>query len=192
MANTGDSTLLKVIQDYLAKINWLSVAYIIFAIITTATGVNIIMPTGTSRAAIFGVGAVLVFVFYYYRWFSNKNKPVLYWPPVINSCPDYLTLVKSLPGTSIPGCVDMLGVSTNGALKAITPKDLTGGNALASDKVFIFTSDDVLSPYANVKSVCNMCQQMGLTWEGVWDGDACLGVSRSATVAAATDSKCAT
>jgi len=182
MANTGDSTLLKLIQEYLAKIDWNVIAYMIFAIITTATGVNIIMPTGTSRAAIFGVGAVLVFVFFYYRWFSAAKNTVLVWPPVINSCPDYLTLVKSLPGTSIPGCVDMLGVSTNGALKAITTKDLAGGDALSSDKVFMYTSEDVLSSSANMKNICNMCQQMGVTWEGVWDGDACLAISRSETL----------
>jgi len=192
MANTGDSTLLKLLQEYLAKINWLMIAYMIFAIITTATGVNILMPMGTSRASIFGVGAVLVFVFYYYRWFSNVDKPVLNWPPIINSCPDFLTLVKSLPGTSIPGCVDMLGVSTNGALKAITSKDLTGGSALSSDKVFIFTSDDVLSPSVNVKSICNMCQQMGITWEGVWDGDICSGIATNKNVNAPESKVCPT
>jgi hypothetical protein len=192
MANTGDPTILKLLQEYLAKINWLMIAYMIFAIITTATGVNILMPMGTSRASIFGVGAVLVFVFYYYRWFSNVDKPVLNWPPIINSCPDFLTLVKSLPGTSTPGCVDMLGVSTNGALKAITAKDLTNSSALSSDKVFTFTSDDVLSPSGNIKSICNMCQQMGITWEGVWDGDICGAIATNKNVNAPESKVCPT
>lgn len=192
MANTGDTTLLKLIQEYLAKINWLMIAYMLFAIITTATGVNILMPMGSSRASIFGVGAVLVFVFYYYRWFSAVNKPVLNWPPIINSCPDFLTLVKSLPGISTPGCVDMLGVSCNGALKTITPKDLTNGTALSSDRVFSYTSDDVLSPSANVKTICAMCQQMGITWEGVWDGDICAGIATNQNLNAAGSKVCPT
>jgi hypothetical protein len=191
MANPGDVTLLQVLQNYFSKINWLLVAYVLFAIITTVAGVQMLMSTGTSRAAIFGIGAVLIFVFYGYRWFSVAQKPLLNWPPIINSCPDFLTLVKSLPGTGKAGCVDMLGVSTNGALKAITPKELTTGDALSTDKVFTFTSDDVLSPPASgVKTICSMCQQMGVTWEGVWDGDVCTGIASSANLNPVASGQC--
>ena len=191
MANTGDSTLFKLIQDQLAKINWLIVAYIISSIIITATGVNILMPMGTSRASIFGVGAVLVSVFYYYRWFSNVTAPVVNWPPVINSCPDYLTLVKQLPGLTVPGCVDMLGVSTNGGLKPTISSDLTANVALSSNKVFQYTSEDIMKPPAGgIKSICTLCQQLGITWEGVWDGDVCTGIASSNNINAAAGSKC--
>lgn len=31
---------------------------------------------------------------------------------------------------------------------------------------------------ANVQAICTACQTNGLTWEGVWDGDTCLALSR--------------
>jgi hypothetical protein len=49
-----------------------------------------------------------------------------------------------------------------------------------------------LSPSANMKEICTMCQAMGVTWEGVWDGDACLAISRSAALTTAAGATCPT
>jgi hypothetical protein len=180
MVNTGDSSLFQLIQKQFEKINWTMVAYIIFAIITTTMGVKTLMPMGTQRATIFGIGAVLIFIFYYYRWFPNGTKSVANWPPSINTCPDYLTFVGKLPGTqNSKGCVDLLGIaSSSGGLQRIGTRELSSENTLSTNKYFNFTSTDVLnSSPQSVKVICQYCLDKGVTWEGVWDGDSCTGIS---------------
>lgn len=196
MVNTGDSTLFQLIQLQFAKISWTLVAYIIFAIITTGMGVKILMPMGSQRAIIFGIGAVLIFVFYYYRWFPTGNKTVANWPPNINSCPDYLTYVKNLPGSSpaTPGCVDLLGIrSSVGGIEKIASTKLskTPLEALLTTEIFPFTSKDVLSGDVDrVKQICTECRLKGVTWEGVWDGDACIGIATQRNLSNSPNPNC--
>ena len=196
MVNTGDSTLFQLIQAQFEKISWTLVAYIIFAIITTGMGVKILMPMGSQRAIIFGIGAVLIFVFYYYRWFPTGKKTVANWPPNINSCPDYLTYVKNLPGTSpaISGCVDLLGItsSVGGIAKtASTALSPTSTQALLDAQTFLFTSKDVLSGDVDkVRQICTACRLKGVTWEGVWDGDACIGIATQRNLSNSPNPNC--
>ena len=142
-------------------------------------------PYGMTRAVLFGVGATLVFIFYGKRWFpdtSGNTSPT--WPPKINSCPDYLTYVASFTDGH-PGCVDMLGVSTTGSLQVVTSNPATLASTDA--KVFPFTSafiEQVSSNVQQLQAVCNACQAKGLTWEGVWDGDSCLGIANAQAMAA--------
>lgn len=191
MVNSGDSSLFQLIQQQFEKINWTMVAYIIFAIITTTMGVKTLMPMGSQRATIFGIGAVLIFLFYYYRWFPDGKKSVANWPPTINTCPDYLTYVAKLPGTTIPGCVDLVGISSNNGIQPITPSNLTGTASLSSDKIFSFISKDVLSANSQtIKQICQQCATKGLTWEGVWDGDSCVGIATVQNLSNSSNANC--
>ena len=193
MVNSGDSSLFQLVQKQFEKINWIMVAYIIFAIITTTVGVKTLMPMGSQRATIFGIGAVLIFLFYYYRWFPAGKRSVANWPPTINTCPDYLTYVAKLPATETPGCVDLVGISTNRAIQAITPANLTGTAALPADKVFSFISKDVLSANSQIiKQICKECETKGVTWEGVWDGDSCVGISTIQNLSNSSNANCPT
>jgi hypothetical protein len=150
---------------------------------------------GTARAVIYGLGATMVCIFYGYRWFASNRVDVnKSWPPTINTCPDYLTYVAKLPGDNQYGCVDMLGVSSNGGLQKSLPSDILSGSSLASTnsaKVIPYSSQDVTSAtsMAAVQTICNACSRAGVTWEGVWDGDVCSGIS-TWNQAAAAASKC--
>ena len=172
----------------IASVNWYFVIYILVSIAAVAMGVAKLFPMGTSTAIIYAIGVTMVLIFYGYRWFGDSaNEASSTWPPTINTCPDYLTYVKTLPGTgSGSGCVDMLGVSKNGMLVQVVDSDLTSTTALASNKTFLKTSKDIIGTKnpAVVKAICNLCRTKGLTWEGVFDGDTCTGVATNAAAAA--------
>lgn len=141
---------------------------------------------GVPTAIIYAIGASLVLIFYGYRWFDKKTNEIPTWPPTINTCPDYLTYVKTLPGSgSGSGCVDMLGVSKNGSLVKVISSDLTGTAALAANKTFLYTSTNILQTKnpAVVLNICNICKEKGITWEGVFDGETCTGVANNAAAA---------
>jgi len=159
-------------------VNYYLVLYVIFSIVTLVYGTNKVYATGETRGVIFAIGTLLVLIYFGLRWFGTpgSNKPRK-WPPVINMCPDYLTYVPS-----IPGCVDMLGVSKNGNLARSMPSDIATLNATNSQKVFKYTSTDVkaASGPTDLQRICDSCQNAGVTWEGVYDGDSCLGISTAA------------
>jgi len=170
----------------LATIDWYFVLYVLVSITTVAMGTAKLYTMGVPTAIIYAIGATMVLIFYGYRWFDKKTNKTSTWPPTINTCPDYLTYVKSLPGTNLPGCVDMLGVSKNGTLKKIISTDLNGATALAADRTFLHTSKSIIETTnpAVIKGICQQCDAKGLTWEGVFDGDSCIGVSTNAAAAA--------
>jgi hypothetical protein len=175
----------------LYQVNWYMIIYVIISIGAVAGGTNQLFPMGTSTAVIFAVGAVLVFLFYGYRWFGNQSGTLSKWPPTINSCPDYLTYVQSLSDKK-PGCVDLLGVSSkSGMLGKTTVSNIPNLASNTSTFVFPFTSSDILNATdpATVQAICLQCNKMGVTWEGVFDGDTCVGVATSAAAKAAA-SKC--
>ena len=160
----------------LAKVNWYLVLYILASIAGLVYGTNKLYSTGQVRGVLFAVGALIVLVYFGLRWFGSRiNKPKS-WPPVINMCPDYLTYIKGLPG-----CVDMLGVTkaSAGLLKS-RPSELSSIQRSNRNKVFEFTSEDVRAAksVSELQIICNRCQEAGVTWEGVYDGDVCVGISK--------------
>jgi hypothetical protein len=174
----------------LYQVNWYLILYVILSICAVAGGTSQLFPMGAPTAVIYAVGAILVFVFYGYRWFDNQSGTLSKWPPTINSCPDYLTYVGSLSNGN-PGCVDLLGVSTKqGQFLKSSPSDIASLSSTTSTKVFPFTSSDVLKAAddATVQAICSYCNRMGVTWEGVFDGDTCVGIATKAAVKAS--SKC--
>ena len=171
----------------LSTVNWALVFYVLFSIVLIAGVSTKLYPMGTPRTVIFAVGAVLVFYFFYQRWFGGKkvsNKGV--WPPHINTCPDYLTYLPTLPGLTTGGCVDTLGVSSNGSLTRVTDTDLSSTTQLSSTKIFPYTSANL----SDIKVVCTACQRMGVTWEGIYDGDKCVGSSRYGEDASSDSANC--
>lgn len=163
----------------LSTVNWNFVIYTLLSVAIVAMGTAKLFSMGPPTAIIYAIGSVMVFIFYGYRWFgANSNKKSDTWPPTLNTCPDYLTYIKTLPGDSKPGCVDMLGVGTLTLVKTLE-SDLTAAGALQSTnqtKVFGFTSADILSG-TDVRLICNRCRTLGITWEGVYDGDGCVGAA---------------
>lgn len=177
----------------LNSINWYIVFYILFCIVVVSVGVAKLFPMGTSTAVIYGIGSILILVFYYYRWFEkDSDKVPSTWPPVLNTCPDYLTYIESLPGDKKPGCIDTLGVSKNGILKVTTETGLASVSSTTQDRVFGYTSTDVANTndVAVIKALCLKCQTLGITWEGIYDGDSCTGIANSAKAAASDSASC--
>jgi len=87
------------------------------------------------------------------------------WPPTINVCPDFLSLV-TLAGTAV--CVDTVGISnTSGGLKKWNNTGQTGSQ-------FIFDLSLTLTGQKRIDELCKQCATKGVTWEGVYDGSACL------------------
>lgn len=76
------------------------ILYILVCILVGGGVVNFLYKSGQTTAALLSLGLlVLIYVFYYLRWFSGTNskgvdKPAS-WPPIVNMCPDFMTLYKS-------------------------------------------------------------------------------------------------
>jgi len=115
-------------------------------------------------AIIFFAGALYVCIIYGIRWFNNASSSGTAWPPVINTCPDYLTYYERKKNGKIePSCIDTIGVSKKNGLK-IFPKD---GDSNSDDACF-FTI-----PATNAEK-CQQTINAGLTWEGITNGESCV------------------
>jgi hypothetical protein len=129
-------------------------------------------------AIIFLIGAIAAFVVFGIRWFGSGKDSMLVttpvqWPPMVNTCPDYLMYYKrpKTDGTYQDTCVDKLGVSRNGSLK-IFPADSNVNNA--NDEYFfsLITADS--DPDKRKAELCQRAIQYGLTWEGITNGESCI------------------
>ncbi len=122
---------------------------------------------------LFVIGAILVLVYYGLRWFSGvslKATQVSYtsWPPVINLCPDFLTMHKRVVGGKTENvCVDLVGVSKGGIQKMVDPNNVNNDN-------FVFRLYEDLSGTTRLRKLCQECKDKKVTWEGVYDGANCV------------------
>lgn len=156
--------------------NFYMVWFIIVAIFIGVFGTQQIQKGGRNITAIlFFIGAILVFVFYGIRWFDTAgtafNPAPVQWPPYINTCPDYLTYYKreKSPGVQQDTCIDRIGVSRNNSLKVFP-----GSGTAPTDDAYYFDLTTVSQdPVKRRTELCNRTIQMGLTWEGVSDGETC-------------------
>ena len=175
----------------LRSVNWYLVFYVVFCLAFVVGGITRLLPMGP-KTIIFAVGSVLIFYFFYQRWFGSAGVMNTSWPPVINTCPDYLTYMPTLPGVATGGCIDMIGISNNGGLIPVNDTDMSSQSALTSNKVFPYTSTDVTGARdaSSLNAICQQCAMMGLTWEGVYDGDSCMAASTLKARTAAGSGNC--
>jgi hypothetical protein len=159
----------------LAKVNWPVILYILVSILFIVYGTMKIYSTGQSRGIVFAIGSSLTLLYFGLRWFGSQTNKPKNWPPIVNMCPDYLTYLPKLPG-----CVDLLGVTTGSA--GLTKTQLSEMNSVQlsnRNKVFEYTSADIQAAKnaSDLQPICDRCQAAGVTWEGVYDGEACVGIS---------------
>ena len=115
------------------------------------------------------IGGAAIF-YYWIKWFKIKSKDGM-WPPYINACPDYLTLVSpDATGASEPVCMDFVGVSLQPlVLKKTDPTRIP--QAADSDfEQFVFKVEKSAAgatPEDYNKQVCLKVQAKGLSWAGV-------------------------
>lgn len=128
-------------------------------------------------ALVFLAGSIAAFAVFGVRWFGSGKDSMLVttpvqWPPMINTCPDYLMYYKrpKSNGTFEDTCVDKLGVSRNGSLK-IFPANGDVNNA--NDEYFFSLVTKDSDPDKRKAELCQRTIQYGLTWEGISNGESC-------------------
>jgi len=155
------------------SISYSMIAYIFICIILGLTVPMQLMQSGRQLAALFClVLFILIFIFYGMRWFSSSSLTNYTgsWPPIINTCPDYLLYyMRGKQAT----CIDMLGINRSGGLLKPWTKGSSPQNPPADDaKYFPYIYKAGMNP-ADVKKLCTLAQQAGLTWEGITNGESC-------------------
>ena len=140
---------------------------------------------------LFAIGTILISVFYGLRWFKgDKAKSLGYdgqWPPAnrINFCPDYFTMMKDSDSHNTSGyvCVDRVGFANPERLRQYD--DSTGapdfkrittvGTYTIGNDIVNAISGAVLD---TLERKCQICQDLGVTWEGIYDGQSCIGLGK--------------
>jgi hypothetical protein len=132
----------------------------------------------TLGAGLYGVGALFLLVIYGLRWFGSENSilsnaPVP-WPPVMNTCPDYLTFYKRkrADGSTEETCIDTIGVSRNGAMLQRFPSSGPAPNE--DDKYFFPLKTTKADTAGRNQELCQRTILYGLTWEGITNGESCI------------------
>lgn len=115
----------------------------------------------------------LIFTFYGQRWFRGTEVVGTYtgsWPPIINTCPDYLVYFNRNGRDS---CIDLLGVNrSNGVLRPWTKEDTTQNPPVDDTKYFMYSYKPDMKP-DQIKTLCDATMAAGLTWEGITNGESC-------------------
>ena len=113
---------------------------------------------------------ILIFTFFGLRWFQNG---VSYtgtytgkWPPIINTCPDYLALWKDASGSS---CVDRIGVSSNQSNLATWKNDDVATPSAIQKFTHVYIPSETTTK-AQFDALKAAADTTGLSWEGITDG----------------------
>ena len=147
--------------------------YIIAAIFIIGGGSYTLQQTGKPIVAgVFAIASLILFIVFGIKWFSPDSlfsKTPVPWPPMINTCPDYLVYYKrNVNGAPQDTCIDTIGVSKNGNLE-VFPK-----NRPPSDRNFFSLETKSSDPAAKMVELCQRCIEFGLTWEGISNGESCV------------------
>jgi hypothetical protein len=159
--------------------NYYLLMYIFACVAIGSGGSMFLMQSGrTISAATFFIGALLIFIFFGLRWFqySPDITAATAWPPVINTCPDYLVYFeRKITGSGGQAtventCVDPLGVSTKPDALFKWP-----GAQPADDKPEYYFSLEFpeMDPLKLAAAKCERSLQKGVSWEGITDGETC-------------------
>ena len=118
-------------------------------------------------AGIIFFGLLFTSLYFGFRWFpaSGETKTNEPWPPVVNYCPDFLTL-NTVNGEQV--CVDTIGVAQTGGISKWSDPTQT-------DEKYLFHLFVKTSGADRIKQLCDQAKAKKVTWEGVWDGAVCMG-----------------
>lgn len=143
-------------------------------------------------AGLYGVGTLVILVVYGLRWFGS-DKSILSdaqvpWPPVMNTCPDFLTYYKrkKSDGVTEETCIDTIGVSKNGGIKRFPVN-----GAAPTDDMYYFSLKTTKSDTAGRnQELCERAIRYGLTWEGITNGESCIRPDGATTSSSGSSSGC--
>jgi hypothetical protein len=151
-------------------INYPLLSYILAVVIVLMTTVSYLYRSERLVAAIsIFILFMLIFTFFGLRWFKHGlSSTSVYkgnYPPVINTCPDYMSVYRN--GTTV-GCIDTIGILRNGG--GISGMSTIRRGQIPADKD-IFKN---IYKYGDAKGVLGdlrkKAEDKGLTWEGITDG----------------------
>jgi hypothetical protein len=146
--------------------------YIFLAIVFTSGGSYSFYIGGKQiSAGIFFVGALAISIFFGLRWFPASGSVILApspWKPVLNYCPDFLTLTTI---NSEKVCVDTIGVTYPSGSTGLSK--WTGPSQ--TDEKYLFHLFTNSTGQDRIDKLCAHAKEKKVTWEGVWDGYVCIG-----------------
>lgn len=161
--------------------------YVFSAAIMVISGSVFFFKNGNSiTGGIYGIGSLALAIFFGTRWFLPSGIDAgagTQWPPVINVCPDFLSLYTLTPSGAAAAkkvCIDTIGVSKNGSLKVWSDPTQTDSS------YFFDPTPTVATGSTLVATLCDQCTAKGITWEGIYDGTACTSKNVPPTPPAAT------
>lgn len=131
----------------------------------------------TLGAGLYALGAGFLLVIYGLRWFAGEKSilsgATVQWPPVMNTCPDFLTYYKrkKSDGSSEECCIDTIGVSRNATMFQRFPSK---GPAPTEDKYFFSLKTTKSDTTGRNQELCQRSILYGLTWEGITNGESCI------------------
>ena len=124
--------------------------------------------------AISAIGVLVFFILFGIQTFNPDGSYVsttsssMTWPPVINFCPDFLTLLKV--GTDFV-CVDTVGVSTDGTgIQKYNPTNAVVGTPSVNDQQTFHLSLSIINVDDRRTAIVNECKAKKVTWQGIFDG----------------------
>ncbi len=182
------------------------IAYILVCVVVGGGIVSRFNSSGERIAAIVSlVLLILLFTFFGLRWFQggqvkgSEKKGA--WPPIVNMCPDYLTVVEGTTGTGASSktgtfCVDMKGIYPN----VPNAVDVIPAGSSTSVKGFMIKfPSTTTNAFTSLKEDANLpkgterwpllrtiSQELHLLtqgdgkyvrWEGIWDGRSATPIS---------------
>ena len=167
---TAVVVLIIIMQTTTIKVNYNLVAYVLFASVMIISMLNLLYRSERVIAAVaILILFILIFTFFGLRWFkygvaSNSMNADATYPPVINTCPDYMSLTKKSDGTT-DACIDTVGLGTQISTwtKGTTPTTAT------TNHYFEYIYKPGMSK-AEINGLRGHANGKGLTWEGVTDG----------------------
>lgn len=165
--------------------------FVVSALIVVAGGTYKLTNLEYSIAAfLFFICGSGLFILYGLRWFASENSifsdsPVS-WPPSMNTCPDFLTYYDRVKpdGSKQKTCIDRVGVSQKGVLKVFPPT----GDAPAGDDYYFSLTTTAPDGEGKKNELCQRAISMGLTWEGISNGEGCVRSSTATATASAPTS----
>jgi len=154
--------------------NYYLLIYIFLCIGIGLGGTAFLYQSGRTISAVtYLIGSILVFVFFGLRWFEYSESPwnAKQWPPVINTCPDYLVYYArpTADGKTTPTCVDPLGVS----LRTDALRKWTGVPQTDNDAFYFSLTFTEAPGTALLNAQCQRALDKGVAWEGITDGETC-------------------
>lgn len=120
------------------------------------------------------IGILVLFVLFGIQFFTSDGKYIQQttattWPPSINYCPDYLSLLKLADRSFV--CVDTVGVATgNTPLHYFNPNNAASGNATPRDSEKFDLRLNIADDNERREAIIRDCTAKGLTFEGIYDG----------------------